>query len=533
MKISSANKMKLMRLLIMLFISVVGLNTFAQNHPGDCVGALPFCDPVEAGKDRILAEGNVPNEVNSSISCIDHENFSTWYKFNPTSNGTFTFILYPNDDADDFDWAVFDITNSSCDDIPTDPNLLVSCNSWGDFNYNGPTGISSAQGGTGNSNGPGTFNGPQYNEDLQVQAGHNYVLMVSNWSNSNKGFTINTSGSTAQNIYAETTLTTAEDQIICESGDVQVYADFQGTVLDQLLYSWTPADLFVDPNAEDPVLKDVVQGEKEFTVTLSNGGCVYRKGFKVTDGAVTYNKQDKNQNVCIGEVSKLGIQFTGNLLGDALEYVWSPANLLDNPNAARPTTVSLFDSTRFYFQVTNGPCVANDSLMVYVWADTVKAAFDFTFSDNESTIPVEVDFTNNSANDFSTEWYFGDGSDTSTVRSPQQHPYPGYDSYEVTLVSISSSTFCIDTARALIEFPEVTFPNIITPNGDDYNEDLWVIGLRIGSDLRVYDRWGKLVYEQDNYQHTWSAEGLADGQYYFVFTKPDGEQYKGWLEVSR
>src|SRR5690606_12138412 len=65
------------------------------------------------------------------------------------------------------------------------------------FGVNGPTGISSADGGSGNENGPGNLNGPPFNADLQVVAGETYVLMVSNWSGTSNGYTLDFNNSTA------------------------------------------------------------------------------------------------------------------------------------------------------------------------------------------------------------------------------------------------------------------------------------------------------------------------------------------------
>jgi gliding motility-associated-like protein len=79
---------------------------------------------------------------------------------------------------------------------------------------------------------------------------------------------------------------------------------------------------------------------------------------------------------------------------------------------------------------------------------------------------------------------------------------------------------------------EVTLPTIITPNGDKLNEKLIVRGLAAGTfALTIYNRWGRLVYQQANYVNNWDAADQADGLYYCLVTTQTGVHYKSWVEV--
>jgi gliding motility-associated-like protein len=142
-------------------------------------------------------EGNYPNELAFGVGCNTDETNSVWYTFTIQSDGLFGFILTPDAFADDYDWALYNLTNANCGDIFSDPSLEVSCNSYGDFGSNGPTGISSANGGTGNSNGPGNTNGPSFNADLPVTAGEVFALLVMDWSGTPTGYTLDFSNTTA------------------------------------------------------------------------------------------------------------------------------------------------------------------------------------------------------------------------------------------------------------------------------------------------------------------------------------------------
>ena len=79
-------------------------------------------------------------------------------------------------------------------------------------------------------------------------------------------------------------------------------------------------------------------------------------------------------------------------------------------------------------------------------------------------------------------------------------------------------------------------PNLITPYHPDRKNDHFVPGL-IGGDLRIYDRWGALIYAHDAYEplfRAWPEPGrpLPLPGIYFVTYNLNGTTYKGWLEVQ-
>ena len=65
---------------------------------------------------------------------------------------------------------------------------------------------------------------------------------------------------------------------------------------------------------------------------------------------------------------------------------------------------------------------------------------------------------------------------------------------------------------------EIEIPNIITPNGDGKNDVFYIknIDKLEWSNLIIYNRWGKKVYETDNYKNDWDGNGAADGVYYYI-----------------
>ncbi|RMF30438.1 MAG: hypothetical protein D6765_03155 [Bacteroidetes bacterium] len=173
----------------------------------DCLGAIPICQQIYTEALAPVGDGNIHDEIQGT--CMDGELNIIWYTFTVNQTGDFGFVLTPNNPDDDYDWALFDITHASCEDLPDDPSLVVSCNAAGGTGCHGPTGA------TGDTNfdiqGAGCFTFPPnqsfgwspFNDLVPVVAGNTYVLAVSNWTGSPFGYTIDFGLSTGIGILDE------------------------------------------------------------------------------------------------------------------------------------------------------------------------------------------------------------------------------------------------------------------------------------------------------------------------------------------
>jgi gliding motility-associated-like protein len=100
-----------------------------------------------------------------------------------------------------------------------------------------------------------------------------------------------------------------------------------------------------------------------------------------------------------------------------------------------------------------------------------------------------------------------------------------------------------DTLILTVQLCELTIPNIITPNGDGQNDRFRIPNLEYypNSELFIYNRWGRKVYESSNYQNDWDGTGHSDGVYFFLLrvnygNAGNGEQWKefhGTLTILR
>ena len=155
-------------------------------------------------------------------------------------------------------------------------------------------------------------------------------------------------------------------------------------------------------------------------------------------------------------------------------------------------------------------------------------------------------------------WDFGDGETEEEDYNPS-HTYATWGDYVVTL-TLATDEGCSDqVSHTVVLEDDLIFPNVITPNGDGIN-DVWAIGNLNTSvnpedpdeyrtnKLFIYNRWGKLVFEAENYdtyardgqitmgENPFTGEDLSDGVYYYSFYykgKAKVTQYNGSLTIVR
>lgn len=175
--------------LLVIIFSPELLHSQVPNNQ-DCLAAIPICQNVYSTTASYVGEGNYPNEINSGSSCLfTGELNDVWYTFTVQQSGNLNFLITPNNSADDYDWAVYNLTNNNCSDIFTNPGIEVSCNYSSTPGTTGPNGGSALT----SQNAAGT----PYNQVVPVTVGQTYVVNVSNFSSTQYGYTIDFSASTA------------------------------------------------------------------------------------------------------------------------------------------------------------------------------------------------------------------------------------------------------------------------------------------------------------------------------------------------
>jgi len=162
----------------------------AQLPEQDCINAIPVCQSAYYQLNSYVGIGDTSQDhivYPTNTSClIGGEQNSVWYIFTVTGAGDLEMEIEPNSPGDDYDWAIYNLTNSDCSGIATGAAPEVRCN------YSaipGSTGMSFPYVLT--SVGAG---GPNQCAPMNVLVGETYVLLINNHANTLTGYTLQFSG---------------------------------------------------------------------------------------------------------------------------------------------------------------------------------------------------------------------------------------------------------------------------------------------------------------------------------------------------
>jgi len=453
-------------LAVLIFLVFVGIQTIAAQTISDCSGAVFLCGDLYTETEATLNTGDIYEYTGACNASLEQS--SLWYTFTVQENGLLSFIIDPLNPMDDYDWGLFDITTGGCEGIGT-PILSpeVGCNSFGlaPPEPNGPTGISSANGGTGNSNGPGNLNGPAFNADLPVQAGETYALVVMNWTNSLEGYTIDFGQSTAS-LYDE--VPPAPDSCLTDC-ELQLYT----VTLDEsvLLSTVEPEDFELEGPAGELYTFSSATA-LDLTGDLASVFELELDGTIVTSGAYQLRLTDDANGIedpCgnIGEgFAALELTVLEPPLGwDAQEVILCPD---DNASLSVNSVVTQPSYTAY----------------TYLWSYDMAGA------------PIVAD---------------GPGMESM-----------GDGTYSVVIQTDPPCYMAEGAFNVITEECSLTLPNVITPgNGDALNEAFFVEGLDAypGSAIRIFNRWGELLYSSQNFGASagWAPneDEASEGTYYY------------------
>ncbi|HSI90377.1 MAG TPA: gliding motility-associated C-terminal domain-containing protein, partial [Adhaeribacter sp.] len=199
-------------------------------------------------------------------------------------------------------------------------------------------------------------------------------------------------------------------------------------------------------------------------------------------------------------------------LPQALSYRWQ--NGSTDPSFTATTTGT------YWLEVVTPCTTVRDSIKVaFAWPTT-------RFTD--TTICTGDSFVLRAPEGLSYQWGTGETTRQITISKG--------GTYSVQMVTLPGCGF-FDSIQVKEErcFKEPFIANIITPNNDQLNDRFEPKGLEAGSwELSIFNRWGKLIYKNENYKDQWPETSISDGTYYYLLrNRQTGKTYKGWVEVTR
>lgn len=502
--------------------------------------------------------------------CGAGESNSVWLRLNIVTSGVIVFTITPNVSSDDYDWAVVDISNTTCSNF--DETNVVRCN----FNNNSPifnggvTGLNMTANGTATTTG---FTGGSYLRRLDVTAGQVYLVMVNNFGSGatggdlGSGFTIDFSGSTAvynnsaapkfesisnicfqgnkvtlginKDVLCSSIATNGSDFILsgpssatviaaaglnCNSMN-QGYSDVIDVTFNQSLPTGTYYlkvkkgtdnntlfDLCNLPMAVGDSIKFTVYPDERTTISIDTAGC----------GSVVFNGRTYTENIQLRDTV---------FNSGGCDSIYYNANITVYPlnPATFNQTVGNCDSVVFRGITYTEEATVIDTFKNYLGCDSLLHVYHivpehFTLSlTADPPEPVIGDFvtvtTYGNVDNYGVQYWAPENLFNNQFALSQSYFIPHSD----TIIVVGTSPLgCIDTAKLFIKadtlIPDFFMPNAFSPNGDALNDVLEAYFYNksghIIKNFRVFDRWGKKVYQ---------AAGVKKAQWngnYFNEDKP-------------
>ncbi|MBL0269586.1 MAG: gliding motility-associated C-terminal domain-containing protein [Chitinophagaceae bacterium] len=294
------------------------------------------------------------------------------------------------------------------------------------------------------------------------------------------------------------TYTRMADATICEGSSIQLNLVSNGTV-----YDWRQGAGLSNTSIANPVASPTISTEYIVRSTLDR--CFIEDTVFITVNPAPVPDAGATGFICYGQSHQL--QASGGV-----QYKWTPATFLNNPNIANPTS-SATQTTLYTLSIladNNGcPSLVTDTVSVDVTppikiytypADTIAYPGDQIRLKAVSAVP--------SANIYN--WTPFVNLDNPFISDPVVTARNAGDSiiYKVTASSIAG---CI--GEAFVKFrvykgPELYTPTAFTPNGDGLNDLFYPfpVGIKSINYFRVFNRWGQLIFSSNTLYKGWDGK---------------------------
>jgi gliding motility-associated-like protein len=239
-------------------------------------------------------------------------------------------------------------------------------------------------------------------------------------------------------------------------------------------------------------------GDQPVSLSVTdNNGCTDSIIKTVFINTTALNLTTKDTTICLG--SSVGISAQGQF--DNIS--WTPSTWVDNPNAAS-VIITPLSSIRYVVRASSGACPS--------FTDTVKITVIKAPEISVTATPQEIilGLSSNITSEIlgkkdSIVWSPNTALSCRNCPNPTATPKET-TTYTATVYYGKDGIVCSNVASVTITVIQscdgetVYIPNTFSPNADGNNDRFIIRGLGITkiNHFRVFDRWGKVVFEANN-----------------------------------
>jgi gliding motility-associated-like protein len=265
-------------------------------------------------------------------------------------------------------------------------------------------------------------------------------------------------------------------------------------------FKWTPKATLDYDTVRTPIAKPT--DTTKYYLIAKWGVCTRNDSIIINVKHKPVADAGKDTTVCYKTNATL-FGSASNLSG-TVNFAWSPPDSLNNPNAA-VTGVRLDTTRQFTLTVTdNYGCnfSVTDSVMVFMQPPLVA------FAGNDTTAIINRDHQLQATGRNAVNFVWSPIAPLSNPFIANPIAVMSHDTY--FYVHITDAIGCTDDDTIFIkvyEGPTYYLPNAFSPNGDGLNDIFFPtpVGIRSTEYFRVFDRFGKLMYETRQWLQGWDG----------------------------
>jgi len=189
----------------------------------------------------------------------------------------------------------------------------------------------------------------------------------------------------------------------------------------------------------------------------------------------------------------------------------------------------------FAFVVWNGCASDTIAFDLEVFPEP-DASFYFQPNPVIQNVPAEFDANGSSSVDPIISWLWTIDGLQPQFGSGTSYIFSELIEFEVCL-EVASINDCsaIECQDVMVVSADIAAPNIFTPNLDGLNDALVFPNLDFfpTNRLSVWNRWGNLVFERENYNNSWDGGDLPGGTYYYILDVEYIGEQSGYVMIQR
>lgn len=251
---------------------------------------------------------------------------------------------------------------------------------------------------------------------------------------------------------------------------------------------------------------------------IDSAGCPFIENtIEIIPISTTFNIESLQTTICNSDTA----YFTVN---SGIDSIWWNNSILDSSVIFIDTLSATFSHNQSTWIFANGTdnygCFYQDSINI-VLTDSI-----FNEWPTDTIICISDNFLNLGQDNFTLNF----------ITQPNYSPLQ----IDTILFELINEIGCAIYDSITVQYVncEDRIPNVLTPNGDGMNDVLIIDEALIYKNNRlvIMNRWGNTIFDTENYDNTWRAEGISDGVYFYVFYRDKNnsqEAKKEFLHIQR